>query len=302
MTNMPRKKREYLIEGLLAAGSVNIICGPSGAGKTTWIFQSISEWLAGRPVAGHNSIQNPDRRKFFYLAADRDGDDVDELIDRVGLWNDNIPRGSLIDSGLAPKNWPALVPDGTSLVFLDGATVMIEGPLNDNATVGRFLTGIRRWAKIHKAAVILACHSPKRWKSDELVNARENILGAVAWGGYADTVFVMTEDNPSDPTSSLRTLHIEKRHGRKEKLSYQFTDDGRLIEVVGVDDQVANMNLLHRMVAGQLYTRKDLIELGKTFGVSISTVDRAIRKYVESGLLDRLSDGEYVYKGGKLLV
>lgn len=285
--------REYLVEGIFPTGSVNIICGPSGAGKTTLMFQSFQDWLLGLDVLGRASIQDADRRKLFYIAADRDEDDVRELLERTNVTN--IPFVAILDS-TDVNMYLRAAPEGTSLLYIDGASVLVPGGrINDNDTVFKFMRGLRVWAKAHKCAILLSCHSPKRWKGEELINPRESILGSIAWGAAADTVMIMQEDNPKNPDDTSRTVVVEARHQRKRFLKFKYDEtDGRLAEQLSDADQAGAMTLLVNMTKGEIYTRKALVEQGATRNMSASTVDRVLKKWLKEGRVKKDNDGEYV--------
>src|SRR4051812_25576556 len=83
---------EYLVDKLLPKYQLHLIGGPSGAGKTTWLFQQIEEWRNGRDVLGHKSNPEP----FVYVACDRSIDNLEQTRLRTGTAP--FPILSLIDS------------------------------------------------------------------------------------------------------------------------------------------------------------------------------------------------------------
>lgn len=297
---MAMNKREKLIDGLVSAGTVNILCGASGAGKTTWIFHSMHDWLKGLPVLGHASIQDASRRKFFYIAADRDEDDVAEMLDRLGMTG--MPHAALLEGAATVTDFLRLVPEDTSIMVIDGVSMLVEGGrISDNDTVGKFLRRCRIWAKAHKCALWFLCHSPKKWKGEEIINVRENILGSIAWGAFADTVIYAQKDDPKDPDNTSRTFYVEPRHGKMEQHQYKFDEQGRFVEVMTPREQVAKITLLAKMTIGTIYTRKELVELGIKNGMAPATVDRSLKALVAAGDVVKVDDGEYAAVGQKLL-
>lgn len=73
---------EFLIDEIMPANEVHLICGASGSGKTTWTFQEfLAEWQAGRSVSGHASHPVP----YVYIALDRTRASVTRTLERLEL-------------------------------------------------------------------------------------------------------------------------------------------------------------------------------------------------------------------------
>lgn len=283
-------KRKYLVEGLIAEGSINVLCGASGAGKTTWLLTAMDSYMKGNPILGHDVLQK-DNRTFFYVGADRDEDDVEEMLHHLGL--PTLQHVALLESASA-VDFLKLAPPDTSIMAIDGVSMLIEGgKISDNDTVGKFLRRCRLWAKAHKCALWFLCHSPKKWKGEEIVNVRENILGSIAWGAFADTVVYAAKDDPSDPDNTARTFYVEPRHGKMEAHRFKFDEQGQFVEVLLPIEQTSKVVIFTMMTVGTVYKRKELVEKALSRSISPATLDRALKVLIAEGKVVKADEGEY---------
>src|SRR5574337_1032951 len=80
-------KVRYLIDSILPVQQVHLVAGPTGAGKTTWLLQTLLDWHRGKPVLGFCS--HPCR--WAYIAADRTAQDALMTVMRMGIGPAELP-------------------------------------------------------------------------------------------------------------------------------------------------------------------------------------------------------------------
>src|SRR5271165_3311154 len=77
-----RKTEKWVIDKIIAAGTINLISGTSGSGKTTFLLQLLKQWELGQPVlGGYQSFPC----KWIYISCDRGTLETDRTMRRLGL-------------------------------------------------------------------------------------------------------------------------------------------------------------------------------------------------------------------------
>jgi RecA/RadA recombinase len=312
---------EYLIEGVLPSGRVNVLVGPSGSGKTTLILQWVEAWLAGEPILGQRTYRpllhitancaggiagkgcqdanHWSAGRILYLAADRGKTDTEETLDRV-LGRDSPLKcrpidfewRSVLESQYDTKSFIREAVSGSTvkILIIEGAATLVEGGrLSDNGVVAPFLKELSQIADECKIAIILVLHAPKTKKGEEYKNPRDRILGAVAWSAYSSTVLVLSQDKADEIGNRNRTLVVLPRNHPSLEYHLAMTREGRLAEVAtpGTPMSMSRVTLLTTLEPGKWYPRKEVLEIGEGLGLSQSTVDRYIRAFHESGALEK---------------
>src|SRR5438445_332753 len=67
-----RTPQQYIIEGIMPAGQVHLLAGPSGGGKTTLVFQMMEAIAKGEEFLGHKCKAVPQA----YISCDRNIESV----------------------------------------------------------------------------------------------------------------------------------------------------------------------------------------------------------------------------------
>jgi hypothetical protein len=232
-----RPPAEYLVEDLFDTRTVHLIIGPSGAGKTTWTSQIIRDWRIGLPVLGHVSHPKP----FCYIALDRGFNDVDTIWRKVGLEKD-FPFYLMREQEswwYGKGRWRLVLNDihaahpEIRVIFLDGFTSLSpDGNIIDYAVVSQFLLELGAWCERANMTVFGLGHTTKLKMGNEIVQARECAIGSVAWAGYSSSLVKITQTDPTDPDSPLRTVNVQPRGAAPQTIAYTFTSDGVLEMIV----------------------------------------------------------------------
>lgn len=186
------------LPGIIPFGSVNLLAGASGVGKTC-----LTAWLCTRfrdalPIFGH---QPSPVSEVAYLCADRSWRSSREWFVRAGY--PDIHAYSLVDDldfdpgrleltrSLIPilrESLDKLAPKPGALVILDPAALFIAN-LNDYRSCAVALTRMRRIAMERQITLLGLMHAAKQKNDDKSKYQRlqDRILGSAAQHGYGDT-------------------------------------------------------------------------------------------------------------------
>lgn len=228
---------EFLIENILPSNEVHLLGGPSGAGKTTWLFQALSEqWKAGGEILG----QRVHPVDYLYVSADRSERGVRRTMMRAGANPDRIPHLSLtahpsvVDisklASVAREHNPSV-----KLIILDGVMRLVP-PRKDSSTdggfahVSKFLTGLCKLCSDQDLTFILIVHSPKQKEDSRYTNPRERVMGSAAWAAFSETILLIEPFLPvSKDTANARTLICLPRNAPAMFEDLEFNGIGRLV-------------------------------------------------------------------------
>jgi RecA-family ATPase len=236
-TTAPLRSPEYLIEEILPSREVHLIGGPSGGGKTTWLFQVLLDWQQGKDVLGHRSNPVP----WVYISTDRSTNGVERVLQRMHINASDIPYVSTIGTDGetiydAMKAGLAKVP-GAKLIVIEGMSGLLpSGSRSQNdggyQLVRRFLGRLNKWCQDNDVTIIGIVHSPKMREDSRYSDPRQRVMGSVAWAAYTETVFLIEPTaSGSKETAGLRTLIVLPRNSPTLYLDFQFNANGRLVEV-----------------------------------------------------------------------
>jgi hypothetical protein len=281
---------EYLIDQIFPRNEVHLLGGPSGAGKTTWLFQTlIDDWQQSKPVLGYNSFPVP----WVYISGDRSGRSALRTLHRCGYAPGRLRLWSAVDMGR--RKLLEAIPEvlklepRPQLIVVEGIATMLPKGMsyNRNEDVAEFLTHLTRGCQLEDLDILGIVHSPKMKEGMRYLNPRERIMGAAAWAGYSETIVLIEPDEEATTeASSLRKLGLLPRNAPVKWLSLQFNKDGRLVEVDASLNDALFDGFLGSMKAGTEFKRADAVKvLGPS--MSESTIDRMLKAALDQGYLDR---------------
>ena len=198
-----------LIDKILPPRETHLLAGPTGAGKTRWLFQTLLQWQAGLPILGHKS--NP--VSWVYVAADRSIaaarrtlDDMQIDIDRINCipaWDRHMTLAQITDAILAEK---------AELAVIESFGSFVDPPANSR-NVKNFLSAHHQLMSKAGITTIGVMESPKMKPRDRYDNPRQRVSGVASWGHFTETIFVMEPTNPGDPSDLARILYCCPRNG-----------------------------------------------------------------------------------------
>jgi putative DNA primase/helicase len=233
------ERPEWLWERWLPAGSLALLVGRQGAGKSTWAAHVVASLASGRPLAGdqarppvnagHLSLEEPDGRVVARLSA------AGARLERVHL------LGLVHDAGDEGRAWtrPWQLPGDCDLlaerirgldlglVVVDGLGYLIRGDSHNYAVVGSALAGLAQLAAATGAAVLGVTHPPKG-SSDPTTAA----IGSTAWTSIPRVVIVLGRD-PDD--EERRVVRVAKTNFAEPPAGWSWrigSDDERQVGYV----------------------------------------------------------------------
>lgn len=281
---------EFLIEDILPAYEVHLLGGSSGAGKTTFLFQTIGDWQEGKPVLGHES--NP--RPYVYVSIDRSRTSVHRTLTRLGLQGkitrmicrEDLPGGCGL--GAVVKTARQAYPD-VEVFFIEGFQTLVGDKGNSYTPVAALLSATTAFCAEQKITIVGICHAPKLKIEEGFQHPRELIMGSTAWGAYSDTVITMELNEKTE----IISVNIMPRNARKETHEFVFGENGVLVPVTG---KVAN--LLSKVILSQAidsYIRRaEILDWANGMGISERSAERVIADLSKQGYLtSTLTRGTY---------
>jgi len=228
------------IDGWFPLGEVSLVGAPSGASKTTFLYQMLLAQKEGEMFLGHTTF----RRKFAVAAVDRGEAAHETTMQRMGLPLKAIPFGRMKlawDIGAVQQiiRWlEKLQSQGAmpEVIVVEGVDMLVS-EVGEIKCITEFMVALDRVAKHFNIAVIGTLGSPKLKIKQGYSAKRDNLLGSQAWARLSETVVVL-QFPEGDDIKGLRLLFALLRNAPAEKFTLGFKD-GKLAEVADVDLEVS---------------------------------------------------------------
>lgn len=280
-----------IIDVLFPGRRVHLIGGASGAGKTTWLLQTLEQWRQSKPVFGYQSHPC----SFAWISYDRDFEDFEETCERMHIdpttYNFNAPSGSDFKLPLLSYLETFVARNkGVKLLIIEGLSNRTPlGKMNDPVVVGSWLREIQFFCRKHDLTIIGVIHAPKMKERDRYKEPRSRLAGCASWPGYSSTAVIIEEKN-ADGESELRELFILPRNARKHKYNLDFKD-GLLVEVVQGNTNTEKFEYW--------YTQQedggavDLQAILAATSISRSRLSEIIQTSINAGRLKRTTPGNF---------
>lgn len=284
---VPFGPHQDLIHQILPQNEVCIVAGPSGVGKTTWLFQMLIDWQAGKDVLGYKSYPQP----FVYVNNDRSLNSTLKTMWRMDVMCDYIVAGDLQPE---PKTVGAIMKivmtryPGTKLVVLDTFTGFGPENMNNNHMVMTWLKETRKLCEKYKVTILGAMHTAKQREDNKITDPRQRVLGSVAIGGFSETIWTFEALNPDDTENKEFKLWVMPRQGKEEDFLFTKDEAGKFVMKEKLGLAATTFVLDTFLTPGKEFETKDAIEYNK--GIP--------RRTVERWLADKVSKGE-VFKDGR---
>ncbi len=266
---------EFLVSGVLQAGLVNIIYGPSGANKTTWVLQLLKSLALNEPFLGEFMPTGP-LPPTHYLALDRPPKEFNKKLSKYFpelegkiSYASLFPFLSRIQGADAVLNF---VPTGTKLLVIDGIGFAIEGnTLISQRGIGKLMSECYNWCAKNDATMLLVHHTAKSKQGSGYTNAREGAAGSGAWAQTA-AVSVQIKAASDDVENPQRDVCIMQNNAAGRNLKLEMTPCGLTQVATGKIEQL-----------DRYYTRTEIKEAWPNLGDS--GVTRRLQNLVEAGKL-----------------
>ena len=215
----------YLIDNILPSNEIHLLAGPTGAGKTRWLFDTLMAWEKGLPVLGLASHPMP----WIYVAGDRSIDAVYRTLDTMGIsraafeilpaWDEKLTFNGIIE---------LVQCSGAKLAVLEGFGQYVDPPGHTHQ-VRNFLRSACETIKMHDITVLGVVECPKMKPKDVYTNPRQRVSGAAAWGHHSETIFLVEPANPGDASDPTRNITgCPRNYAGIVKLA-RFDRNGKLV-------------------------------------------------------------------------
>ena len=286
--------QNYLIENILPENELHILAGPSGAGKTRLLFQSLREWQQEGTFLGFKCAPFPET---LYLACDRSQDSVEETMKSFpGLrlnWHSVRGVSTILETTLAkfPK---------VKLIIIDGiATLVPDGKINDYNIVSKFACQLGHLCTTQKLTMFGIGHSNKTKEGERYPDPRQRILGSVAWAAYVETVFNLEAIAPdSTATNKTRRLFIGPRNHAEHEIRLEM-ENGLFVPAFNpVIEEAPKFSKSESVVYGIIGTlgtaqrQEIVVEAGK-LNLSPRTVDRCLQSLTQMRVIRSERYGQF---------
>lgn len=184
---------DYVVPGLIARGSVAILSGDTGAGKSwaglalTAAVVSGSDWIGYSIDVGHVVYIDEENPRSVPIARLRALGVSAEAADRIRFYS---RTGASVGDGAATDARLDEILHETSadLLVIDTATAATAvSEVNDNSEVVGLYAKLRQLAERHDCAILLLHHDRKTQVGEGRVPSGQSMMGARQWAGQADT-------------------------------------------------------------------------------------------------------------------
>lgn len=296
------------IPGIMPFGTLTMLSGAPGAGKTALIAEWYVRWRDGRPIWGY-ATNAP--TGFCYIASDRQWASHQQWFDLVGM--PDVPRYSLADDphfdiqDIEETKALAMFHDALkqcnngappipgSIVTVDPVTpLFIAGSPNNSRSVAKTLLTMSREARSFQITLLLVGHFGKQPadRNARYQRPQDRIAGSGAFSGFSDTQMYLCEPDPPDHPFHL--FGWNPRHRRPEDFMCQRSEQGLFVPYdIMREDTVACevFDCLDAQGATSAAQVKD--RAFDDHSHSPATVKRALVRLVEQGRIVRIRRGVY---------
>jgi hypothetical protein len=219
------------IPGVIDFGTVNILAGAAGVGKTTLFVEWCTRWRDGRTICGYPT-QAP--TGLYYLSTDRGGHSTQRLFAAQNLANVNyynplddpyFDRKQLRTPQLAlgTLRWcvDKLNPQpGSHLAIDPAAPFFVPGSQNEPRAVACLLWELHIIARERQITIFPFAHFSKQSAdhSQRYHRPQDRISGSGAWVGFSDTQMFMVDPEP--PEQPYHIFGWNPRHAPPEEFKF----------------------------------------------------------------------------------
>ena len=224
---------DFIIDQILPVREIHTIAGPSGVGKTTWMFQTLSQIVRGDDVLGLSVTPT----NFTYVG-DRSGDGMRRTLDRVGFV---IPEGCVltdVDTVTAASKQQTQIEAilegcSTPLVVIESLMMLMPDPKGSNSmnsyqASGKWLRSVLKLLHKYNKTLIVSAHSPKLKPTEIYTDKRQRALGSVSYAALSETMFLIERDQDRN---DIRHLHLLPRNYREMTFDFRLDERGRFIAI-----------------------------------------------------------------------
>jgi len=294
---LPKKDRKYIIDKLIPSYQCHVVCGESGAQKTSILLTLLDDWMLGKDVLGRGSFPVP----MLYIAYDRGREATEETFETLGL--DHRVFGYVEvtseDRKLDVAEFIAKLKEenpSVDLFVIDGMFLMAPDVLKVKTKKGD--RELRDPYKVHGAwlqeidalcnklkITIIGVHHASKGGASEHAGKRTRILGTVANAATTGTTIIC---DPIQGNERRTRVTVRPRCGAPETWYFERQANGKMALV---DPEVEAENLFEKFLSEQTgsFTTADVED---ATGVAEATARRYTAKAVKDGRLTKEGQGK----------
>ncbi len=275
------QKIDYIVEGILAAGTITMISGDSGCGKTTFATALASSIERGAPFAGLQTQRRP------VLVLDRENplSVVLERLDRLGI---DVSENFKIWGGWveqeAPHPGSAVVVEWVMgctpkpVIIVDSFIAFFDGDENSSSEVRPFMHFLRRLADL--GATILVLHHSGKGETSKEYRGSSDIKASV------DVGYKLMNLGDVSTLTTLRLTAFKARFTVEPETIFHYRDGEFVLDTRPT--MRTNEELLQQLLIENPRIRTgDFESLAGPKGVSRSRARRFLQDGVAKGTIRR---------------
>lgn len=289
-------KPHFVIERLIPLYEVNLISGPSGAGKTTFMLQMAYDWCRGEDVLGHKSFP----ADFCFVACDRSESSLRARMDLLEMDIGLIPHCSLIGrTGLVDHTVEGMIKEARrvspqlDVIFADGFASLCPGRINDAKDVSLFLRQTTKLLHDERITLIATVCAGKTREGQGYNSPRDRIAGSSAWSACTSTKLMLDFTDLRSFSDYHRVLYIGVPDLPARSMGLLFSGP-QLIESEEVTLLAGMDEWLESLEAGYEFTTKDAVDQGEAAGHSKRKIEYWLSTMTRLSSLTHPSKGKYV--------
>lgn len=217
--------QDFLVDTIFPTGEIHLVGGPTGAGKTRWLFDTLLAWQKGRRILGFESYPC----SWAYVSGDRSHASVLRTLKTMDIDPKLIPLIAAMDKRLTlSQTFDAAQEMQAKLVVIESFGSLVEPP-GLSVQVKNFFYSLRPILNATGMTIIGVMESPKMKPKDKYENPRQRISGVATWGHYADTI-VLVEPTAAKKANSNRMLTVCPRNAPEQQIECTFVN-GHLVPI-----------------------------------------------------------------------
>jgi len=309
MADTPRNAAHSdIIQDILPRGEVSILAGSSGCGKSTLLMQALAAFQAGEHTfLGH--VLDLDTR-WGYLANDHAWKLYEDTARRCHLNINGLPHVSVMDDDTIDlevfrRDSLKLLEDlllrlkdaGATAVVVDTLVSWFGGDIRNYNLPAYALLRLGRFCRTHGLTILGTHHATKARTDFSFKRAQDRISGSMALLGFSSTQLCLIP--PDENGTAAYQFHVIAHNAPAKMIAlsrsestgifipYDAVTGGTLIEV-----EEAIVEIVRNAGDGVAVTRGALLA-ALTGRVSVSSLDRHLRKLEQEGFLQKTRRGEY---------
>ena len=296
-------------DGWFPRGEVSLIGAPSGAGKTTTMYQMLLTQACTGNFLGHASFG----LSFVVMGVDRGKPAHRRTMKRMRMRSDSIPFEGLALSHdfdavqqiiIKIESYTAKSGALPAIVLVEGVDMLVT-KVNDIQCVSRFMNLLVQVAAQYHIAIIGTLGSPKIKIGQGYTCLRDNVLGSGGWSRECETMIVIQfpQGSPAQ-TKGRRVMTVMPRNAKEEFFTLGF-NRGQLEQVPDIkDDATENPSeeiewfQAQARLAKTDFTKKywTVLDMERALNMSHATADRHVKDAVTKGHI-KAKPGKPIGKG-----